>query len=131
MPYRVPTRHVAFARRLRREATQAETILWGALRGSQLDGKKFRRRAPIGRYVADFLCVAHRLIVELDGPPHDSEARRQHDALRDSWLCDHGYRILRVPNETVIGGGNIVLDQIRAAIGQGRPAPDPPSSGPR
>jgi very-short-patch-repair endonuclease len=131
MPHRVPTRHIAFARRLRRETTQAETILWRSLRGSQLDGVKFRRQAPIGRYVVDFLCVAHRLIVELDGPPHDSEARRQHDAVRDSWLREHGYRILRVPNETVIGGGNIVLDLIREAIRQGPTAPNSPSSGPR
>jgi very-short-patch-repair endonuclease len=111
--------------------TQAETILWRALRGSTLDGVKFRRQAPIGRFVADFLCVEHRLIVELDGPPHDDEEQRQHDAVRDRWLREHGYRVLRFPNDIVIGGGNIVLDRIRAAIRQDLAKPNEPSSGPR
>jgi very-short-patch-repair endonuclease len=63
--------------------TNAEDILWRSLRGSALDGLKFRRQVPIGSYVADFLCVQHRLIVELDGRPHDDEDQRRRDAARD------------------------------------------------
>jgi very-short-patch-repair endonuclease len=55
-----------------------------------------------------------RTSFDLDGPPHDGE--RQHDATRDRWLRERGYRILRVRNDIVIGGGDIVLGQIREAI---------------
>jgi very-short-patch-repair endonuclease len=116
MPARVSTEHTAFARKLRREMTRAETMLWGSLRGGALDGLKFRRQVPIGRYVVDFLCVDLRLAVELDGAPHDREEQKAHDAARDEWLRGHGYRVLRLRNELVIGGGNIPLDMIRAAI---------------
>ncbi len=118
MPARVSRERTAFARSLRREMTVAESILWRALRGCQCEGLKFRRQVPIGRYVADFLCVEHRLIVELDGPPHENEEQRRHDASRDAWLREHGYRVLRIGNELVIGGGDMALDRIRAAIAE-------------
>ena len=118
MPARVSKERTAFARSLRREMTVAESILWRALRGCQCEGLKFRRQVPIGRYVADFLCVEHRLIVELDGPPHENEEQRRHDASRDAWLREHGYRVLRIGNELVIGGGDMALDRIRAAIAE-------------
>ena len=51
--------------------TQAEEIVWHALRGRRFHGLKFKRQAPLGRYVADFVCFEARLIVELDGPPHE------------------------------------------------------------
>jgi very-short-patch-repair endonuclease len=63
------------------------------------------------------------MLARLRGIVQDPEKRA---ILRDSWLREHGYRILRVPNETVVAGGNIVLDLIREAIRQGPPAPDPP-----
>ena len=72
-PARVSENRTAFARKLRREMTQAEAMLWRSLRGVALDGLKFRRQVPIGRYVVDFLCVKHRLAVELDGAPHDRD----------------------------------------------------------
>ena len=119
MPARVSDHQTAFARGLRRQMTEAETILWRALRGSKLDGLKFRRQVPIGRYVVDFLCVDHRFVVELDGAPHDGEEQKGHDALRDAWLSAHGYRVLRLRNDIVIGGGDIPLDMIRGAIKRG------------
>jgi len=67
---RYPSSQLTFARRLRRDMTNAEVALWRCLRGSRLDGLKFRRQVPIGVYLVDFLCVEHRLIVELDGRPH-------------------------------------------------------------
>ncbi|WP_166141110.1 endonuclease domain-containing protein [Methylosinus sp. RM1] len=130
MPARVSKSKTAFARRLRREMTNAEEILWRSLRGSALDGLKFRRQVPIGSYVADFLCIEHRLIVELDGRPHEQEDQRRHDAIRDQWLRDNGYHVLRLDNDLVIGGGNIPLGRIREAIANRRgPSSDPTSSG--
>lgn len=133
MPARVPKSKTAFARELRRDMTAAEAILWRSLRGSALDGLKFRRQVPIGNYVVDFLCVEHRLVVELDGPPHENEDQRLHDAARDEWLRNHGYHILRFDNDIVIGGGNMPLDRIREAVktnaDRREPSSDPASRG--
>ena len=96
--------------------TSAEAILWRSLRGSAFMGMKFRRQVPIGKYVVDFLCVEHRLILELDGAPHDDPRQKQYDARRDAELTEQGYRVLRFPNDLIIGGGDIVLDHIRAAV---------------
>ncbi len=116
MASRYPEEQVGFARQLRRNTTYAEAMLWRSLRNSGLDGLKFRRQVPIGAYVVDFLCVQHRLIVELDGPPHLTELQRWHDTVRDAWLCQQGYKILRLTNDLVIGGGDIALDRIREAV---------------
>jgi very-short-patch-repair endonuclease len=96
--------------------TNAEAMLWRLLRGSRLDGLKFRRQVLVEAYIADFLCFQLRLIVELDGAPHDGEERKSRDSERDQWLREQGYRVLRFPNDLVLGGGDLVLDAIRAAI---------------
>jgi very-short-patch-repair endonuclease len=130
MPARVSNRQTVFARSLRRTMTEAETILWRSLRNSSLGGLKFRRQVPIGRFVVDFLCVQHRFIVELDGAPHDDEGQKRYDEMRDAWLRERGYRILRLRNDVVIGGGNIPLELIREAIGKPiEPSSDPASRG--
>ena len=60
-----------FARRLRKQPTRAEDILWRRLRGSRFDGAKFRRQVPFDRYVVDFYCDAAKLVIELDGTQHE------------------------------------------------------------
>ena len=116
MPARVSARQTTFARRLRREMTSAEIILWRDLRDGRLDGLKFRRQVPIARFVVDFLCVEHRLIVELDGPLHDIIEQKLHDSARDAELRRRGYRILRFANELVIPGSDLVLEEIHSAV---------------
>lgn len=116
MGSRYPKEQVSFVRQLRRNMTHAEAMLWRGLRNSGLDGLKFRRQVPIGAYVVDFLCVRHRLIIELDGPPHLTETQRRHDSVRDAWLRQQGYKILRLTNDLVIGGGDIALDRIRETV---------------
>ncbi len=116
MPQRPTSRNLSFARKLRAEMTYAEGMLWRALRDRRLDGHKFRRQVPIGRYIADFLCEAHKLIVELDGPPHDDPGQQAHDNARDAWLHAQGYFVLRLPNDLVIGGGNMPLERIRTEL---------------
>jgi len=98
------SRQLAFSRRLRREAPATERLLWRLLRDRRLEALKFRRQLPIGRYVADFVCLRHRLIVELDGPHHD-EAR---DAIRDAWLRGQGFRVLRFKNEDVANSDRVL-----------------------
>jgi very-short-patch-repair endonuclease len=64
-----------------------ERLLWRRLRGRGLADLKFRRQVAIGRYVVDFVCLRHRLIVEADGPFHDPVQ----DAARDAWLALQGF----------------------------------------
>src|SRR5271166_2077920 len=80
------------ARAMRATPTDAERQLWCALRDRRMQALKFRQQAPIGRYIADFLCLAHRLVLEADGSQH-AESRR--DVVRDAWLAREGYTILR------------------------------------
>lgn len=90
-----------FARKLRKRLTDAETILWSRLRGRQLDGQKFRRQHPIKAYVVDFACVEVRLVVEVDGATHSTDAEREHDEIRSRVLTREGWRIIRVSNNDI------------------------------
>ena len=85
---------VAIARRLRREMTYPEVLLWQQLRGQAL-GLKFRKQHPVGPYVVDFCCLSSRLIVEVDGAAHDGE-RAAHDEMRIRLIRENGFRVLRV-----------------------------------
>lgn len=116
----------AHARRMRLQPTEAESRLWWALRGRQT-GVKFRRQMPIGRYIADFACLSHRLIVEIDGSHHGET--NLYDQRRDQWLTDQGFRLLRFSNDSVMRE----LDGVLTAIAQSlatRPQVSPPVSPP-
>jgi very-short-patch-repair endonuclease len=89
------------AKKLRKQLTDAETILWSRLRGRRLDGLKFRRQHPINAYVADFACVEVRLVVEVDGATHSTDVEREHDEIRSRVLVREGWRIVRVSNDDV------------------------------
>jgi very-short-patch-repair endonuclease len=79
-------------------------------------GTHFRRQVPIGPYVADFACMAARLIVEVDGSQHGSEAGTQKDAQRTQWLEQEGYRVLRFWNNEVMRNIKGVLEAIHVAL---------------
>ena len=81
------------ARRLRRNSTPPERVMWRALRNRQLGGLKFRRQHEIGPYVADFYCAEARLVVELDGAMH--EKSREHDTRRDAYIRSQGDEVIR------------------------------------
>jgi very-short-patch-repair endonuclease len=104
------------ARELRREATPSEQVLWDALRAGRLDGLKFRRQHPVGRFVLDFYCAAHRLCIEVDGGVH--EQQRDRDAVRDEALRAHGIRTLRFTNGQVANDLPGVVTAIQAATRQ-------------
>jgi very-short-patch-repair endonuclease len=101
------------AKHLRRAMTRAEILLWRYLKAHHLDGLAFRRQAPVGRYVVDFMCHSARIIVELDGETHDFDARQQHDAVRDAWLASRGFHVLRFTNEQLLSSLEGVLTVIR------------------
>jgi very-short-patch-repair endonuclease len=120
----------ASARRLRRESTFAERKLWKYLRSRALSGFKFVRQEPIGPYIVAFVCRKHRIIIEVDGGQHATDPR---DAVRDQWLADHCYRVLRFWNNDVLGNIEGVWDTIfAAASAEAPPPPDPlPARGER
>src|SRR5208337_1885464 len=101
-----------FARLLRKQPTKAEEILWRYLRGSRFHRAKFRRQAPIDRYVADFYCHASKLVVELDGKQHEWFA--DYDAGRTEILERLGVRVERFTNADVCEDLDAVLARIRA-----------------
>ncbi|MGH9051853.1 MAG: endonuclease domain-containing protein [Acidimicrobiia bacterium] len=105
------------ARQLRREQTSAEARLWRELRRGNL-GSRFRRQEPIGPYIVDFVCLATRLVVEVDGATHEDP---EPDARRDALLERLGFRVLRFWNGDVYHHLEGVLDRIAAELE--RPSP--------
>jgi very-short-patch-repair endonuclease len=101
------------ARRLRRDSTTAELRLWNRVRSRAIDGHKFVRQEPIGPYIADFVCRERRLIIELDGGQH---ADNERDRVRDRWLQQHDYRVLRFWNNDVMSNMEGVLETIANAL---------------
>ena len=126
-----------FAKEQRSEMTRAEALVWEQVRAGRFQGHKFKRQVPITPYIVDFLCPAARLVVELDGPPHDNPERRARDAERDAWLEGQGFTVLRFPNDLILGGLPIAMarlgDVLRAQLGPSpaslRSAPSPAEGG--
>lgn len=116
-----PSGAVDRARRLRRDATDAEKRLWRALREAFPDAK-FRRQTPVGPYIADFLSYRHMLIVEIDGGQHTPEA----DAARTCYLQREGFRILRFWNNDTLANTEGVLTQISLSLREREEAPQAP-----
>jgi very-short-patch-repair endonuclease len=104
-----------FARKLRRQSTNPEDILWSLLRAHRLDGLKFRRQVPLLGYTVDFLCLQRKLVIELDGAQHDGE--RDYDAARTQEIERHGFTLIRFRNETVLNDRDAVIAAIREAAG--------------
>ena len=102
------------ARTLRTEQTDAESLLWTRLRDKQIEGRKFRRQQPIGPYVADFACMSHKLVIELDGGGHAQRKARDHE--RDEYLRRRGYSVLRFWNTEVFENLSGVLEKVREAL---------------
>jgi very-short-patch-repair endonuclease len=106
----------ANARALRRISTDAERILWSELRDHRLGGAGFRRQVPIERYVADFICHAAKLVIELDGGQHFSDQAEQADAARSAAIEAKGFEVLRFSNHDVMTNRAGVLETIAAAV---------------
>jgi very-short-patch-repair endonuclease len=99
------------AKELRKNSTDAERLLWRQLRAKQLEGLKFRRQEPIGRFIVDFVCYEKSLIIEADGGQHAVEAEK--DAERTQWLNSQGFHVLRFWNHEILTNIDGVLEVIR------------------
>jgi very-short-patch-repair endonuclease len=104
------------ARTLRRTSTDAERIVWAALRAHRLDGASFRRQVPIGPYIVDFVCHAAKLVIELDGGQHFESEYQKKDARRTAFLAGKGFRVLRFNNYDVMTNRAGVLEMIALAF---------------
>jgi very-short-patch-repair endonuclease len=130
---RAPDKTFDRARKLRREMSLPEIVLWRALRKTRLAGLRFRRQHPIGPYVVDFYCASSRLALEVDGFAHDSVARAHQDESRQAWLAQQGVRVLRIRASDVLKDESLE-GVLRAIEGAAAPSgslcsPPPPQSG--
>jgi very-short-patch-repair endonuclease len=99
------------AKDLRKNATEAETLLWSSLRARQMEGAKFRRQQPLENYIVDFVSFENRIVIELDGGQHAED--RVKDKERDMYLKDRGFSVLRFWNSEVFENLEGVLETIR------------------
>jgi len=102
------------AKDLRSNLTPAEQGLWKHLRHRQLEGLKFRRQCPIGKFIVDFVCLEKKLIVEVDGIQHSEN--KEYDYQREEWLEQEGYTVLRFWNNEVQNNLDGVLEEIRKHV---------------
>lgn len=104
------------ARALRRRPTDAERILWHTLRAHRFADLKFRRQQPLGPYVVDFVCLSHRLVIELDGDEHTRH--RAADRVRERWLEVNRFRTIRFSDREVLTELEGVATAILLAIAE-------------
>jgi very-short-patch-repair endonuclease len=104
------------AKKLRENGTEAEEMLWLAVRDNQIDGYKFRRQHPLSIYVADFYCHALKLVIEIDGGYHLDEEQQLLDKKRTSDIEFQGLKVIRFTNEEVMLRLPEVIDRIKEFI---------------
>lgn len=101
-----------FRKKLRKNLTPAEAVLWNTLKGKQLEGRKFRRQHSIGNYIVDFYCPSEKLIIELDGAGHFTYEGSQKDEIRDNYLSSLGLNVIRFENRDLKNNLEAVLKAI-------------------
>jgi very-short-patch-repair endonuclease len=113
---------VSFARRLRRNQSDAERVLWFRVRDRRLNGLKFKRQVPIDKYIVDFCCAEARLIIELDGGQHAARDETNRTAILEAM----GYLVLRFWNNDVLQNTDGVLEEILNAANRNPQEPPHP-----
>lgn len=111
-----PAATVKRAKRLRRELSLPEVMLWRELRGSP-GGIRFRKQHPAGVYVLDFFCARANLAIEIDGIVHDMGDRPAQDMRRDVWLAEHRIEVLRIAARDVLADAVAVAESIISHVG--------------
>jgi very-short-patch-repair endonuclease len=140
----MPKQLALIARTLRNGATDAERRFWYGVKRQQIGGFKFRRQVVLKDFVVDFACLEARLVIEVDGATHSTDAELMRDAARTRALRSEGYDILRFTNEEAFGNLDGVLETVRLKLielrprlqdeifeGGATPLPNPPPQGGR
>jgi very-short-patch-repair endonuclease len=116
-PHHRPTakRIRSFAKKMRREPTDAEAAMWRLLRDRRLALFKFRRQVPFRSFILDFVCFEKRIVIEIDGSQHASSER---DVAREAVLVAEGFRIARYWNNDVLQQPSAILEDILAKLAE-------------
>jgi 5-methyltetrahydrofolate--homocysteine methyltransferase len=104
------------AKEMRNKPTETEKILWNFLCGKGFENHKFRRQHVLGEYIVDFVCLKHRLIIEIDGSIHNTPEQKEHDAHRTEWLNSKGFKVIRFTNNEVSTNIDNVLQTISTKL---------------
>jgi very-short-patch-repair endonuclease len=105
------------ARQLRRPMTRQEFKLWQRLRNKQVYGIKFRRQHPIIRFILDFFCYSHNLVIKIDGDSHTEPDQQLYNQARTEWLEQRGLRVIRFTNHQIDTNLDGVLSEIAQCCG--------------
>ena len=109
--YKDTPRYVTnLSRKLRNNMTECEKMLWEKISKKQLNGLKFRRQFPVGRYIADFYNHEKKLIIEVDGSVHNEQ--KEYDKNREKYLEASGYTIIRFTNDEIVNNIDLVIEKI-------------------
>ncbi len=115
-------KRLSYAKQMRSAPTPWEHELWQELRAKRFTDIKFKRQQPIGPFIVDFVALSQKIIIELDGGQHDSQ--REYDAVRDDFLKDNGFTVLRIWNSEWTENRVGVLEQIWLVL-HAHPLPNP------
>jgi very-short-patch-repair endonuclease len=127
---RAPIKTIKLARKLRKDLSPPERLLWNALR-RRPDGHRFRKQCPQGPYSIDFACLETRLGIEVDGDAHDCAARAERDERRDQYLSELGFTMMRIPASEVFRNlEGVVLGIVEQCRTLGPLHRRPPAGGP-
>jgi very-short-patch-repair endonuclease len=107
---------IEFARDQRATANDFARTVWQWIRNRQVRQQKFRREYPVPPYTADFCCVELKLILEVDGADHLTDAGKNHDRVRDEALARQGYRVVRISGYDVLREPGQVLARIEGCV---------------
>ncbi len=113
---KLPQYLLELVRDFRKNPTDTEKMVWECLRARRLNGFKFRRQHPIGRYIVDFYCHAAQLIVEIDGDIHDIPDQMEYDQIREEELRALDLTIIRFRNERIMNDLMQVLEEIASYL---------------
>lgn len=102
----------AFARKLRKNMSLPEMLIWTRLRTRQAGGPVFRRQYPFGPYVFDFYCARIKLVIEIDGYHHGVNGQGDRDEARDNFLIERGFEVVRIPASDVLADPEYIADGI-------------------
>lgn len=96
--------------------TEPELLLWTKLKNRQIGGYRFRRQFSIGRYVADFYCPELKLVIEIDGPQHNTKENTEYDKERDLFIKSLGMNVVRILNAHIVNNLAGAIEAIKNKI---------------
>ena len=111
------TKKKRWAKSMRRRPTKCEAMIWDAIKGLRSKKIQLRNQYVLFGFIADFCCLKHKIVIEIDGPSH--KGREQYDRMRDAALKQNGWRTIRFTNEQVENNLQSVVDAIRFRLGKG------------